>query len=68
MSGSDRPETAAEALDRARDGFGGAEWKYGLEIMRSVADRVSPQRIGTHLETILDKARYVPRLGSRMAG
>ncbi len=63
----DSPETARDTLCRARDDFGGAEWKYGLEVMRSVADRVSPSRVGTHLETLLDRARYVPRGTDRVA-
>lgn len=42
-----------DTLDRASLGFGGADWQRGMEVMRSVEDRISPSAIAAQIKSIL---------------
>lgn len=47
------PEEAAEMIGSARDGFGGPDWRYGLDIMAEVAARASPEAFRRAIRTVL---------------
>ncbi|WP_146193095.1 hypothetical protein [Maritimibacter sp. 55A14] len=42
-----------ETLARAKDDFGGPEWRRGLQVMASVAERVSAPALAAQIEDIL---------------
>ncbi|MCP4071679.1 MAG: hypothetical protein GY742_08065 [Hyphomicrobiales bacterium] len=44
-----------EMLDYAEDSFGSKEWLDALDIMRSVANKISPKSIAGQIENILDE-------------
>ena len=47
------PQEVLDTLDRASLGFGGADWQRGMEVMRSVEDRISPSAIAAQIKSIL---------------
>ena len=50
------PSSVVEAYRRAKDDFGGPEWHRGLEIMRSVKERVSGRALAGQLVRIVERA------------
>jgi hypothetical protein len=47
------PDAAADMVRRARESFGGPDWRRGLEIMRTVRERSSTAQVRTELGRIL---------------
>lgn len=50
-----RPISINKGYFRARDDFGGPEWRRALDQMALVADRSSPAHVATELRAILDE-------------
>jgi hypothetical protein len=53
---SSGPGEVEDAFERARDGFGGPEWRRGLEIMRAVRERLSPPALARQFNDIVTRA------------
>lgn len=45
-----------EIIRRAKSGFGRSDWKKGMDIMKTVADRVSPKAIAGQIEALIKEA------------